>query len=257
LNVDLPLAAGIAVVASVALWLAALVLGRIDMRVTARGLRNGALIAAALFVIAAVIVALLFNGRAVFAQPLDLGGAIQLGLLVGAIVAVGYLWLGAVLIAIGLIFRSKPQWTTLGAWAAVPIVVVSLGFGYVSYRSVRSESAPRTSANGTISLNVSNGQAEPITAGGLATCAQGDDGTTTIEAGTTSDPHIVTSDGRLVTAQVSINEGVSDAKLALTIAGLATSNLTLVTSAGSVAQSGEIQLTAATWSGSLSWSCLR
>ncbi|PZP02256.1 MAG: hypothetical protein DI618_04695, partial [Dermacoccus nishinomiyaensis] len=45
------------------------------------------------------------------ADSLDLAGAFQLGLIVGAVVAIGYLWLGAILIAIGLIFRSKPQWS--------------------------------------------------------------------------------------------------------------------------------------------------
>ena len=121
------------------LWAAAFVLGRVDARVTARGLRNGALIAAALFGITVVIVTFVYNGRAVFVDTLDLTGAFELGLIVGAVVAVSYLWLGAVLIAIGLIFRSKPQWSTLGAWAAVPVIVVSLGFGYVSYRSVNAE----------------------------------------------------------------------------------------------------------------------
>ena len=54
------------------LWAAALVMGRVDVRVTARGFRNGALIAAALFGITVAIVTFVFNGRAVFVDTLDL-----------------------------------------------------------------------------------------------------------------------------------------------------------------------------------------
>ncbi len=152
--IDPPVVALILIIATVLLWAAAIILGRVDGRVTARGLRNGALIATALFAITAVIVALVFNGRAVFLVTLDLAGAIELGLLVGLVVGLGYLWLGSVLIAIGLIFKSKPQWTTLGAWAAVPVVVMAAGFGYASYKSVTSEGAAASSANGSMHLNL-------------------------------------------------------------------------------------------------------
>ena len=124
---------------TVGLWSAAIALGRVDWRLTARGLRNGAYVAVILYAITIAIITFVFNGRAVFADTLDLGGSFRLGFVVGTVVAVGYLWLGGVLIAIGLIFKSKQQWTTLGAWAAVPVIVVAAGFGYTSYRSVSSK----------------------------------------------------------------------------------------------------------------------
>ena len=52
-------------------------------RVTARGFRNGALIAARSVGITVVIVTFVFNGRAVFVDTLDLTGAFELGLIVG------------------------------------------------------------------------------------------------------------------------------------------------------------------------------
>src|SRR4051812_15940869 len=99
-----------AIVVTAVLWIADIALGRVDRRVTIRGFRNGALVAATLFAITAVVVAVVFDGRPVFLVALDLAGSIQLGLIVGAIVALGYLLIGAGLIAIGLVFKSKPQW---------------------------------------------------------------------------------------------------------------------------------------------------
>ena len=148
MDIDPRIVAFVAIAATVVLWAVAIVLGRVDARVTARGLRNGSLIALVLFAITAVIVALVFNGRAVFLATLDLTGAVELGLLVGLIVGLGYLWLGSVLIAIGLIFRSKPQWTTLGAWSAVPVIVVAAGFGYTSYRSVAADTSSMERSSG-------------------------------------------------------------------------------------------------------------
>lgn len=249
------IALAVAAVVTATLWVVVIALGRVDARVTARGLRNGALIALALFAITVVIVTFVFNGRAVFVDVLDLAGAFELGVLVGAVVAIGYLWLGAVLIAIGLIFRSKPQWTTLGAWAAVPVIVVSLGFGYVSYRSVAAEGQQTASANGSLSISLSAGQAEPLTATGAATCSGSPDGTFTIHAGTDAEPHIVTDDGRLVSVQITLGPDSPDAALTLSIAGLDLSEMSTQTASGSGYASGQLQVSAAPWMGTVTWAC--
>jgi hypothetical protein len=245
-----------AAIVTAALWAAALLLGRVDAKVTARGFRNGVLIAAGLFAVTVVIVTFVYNGRAVFVDTLDLAGAFELGLIVGAVVAIGYLWLGAVLIAIGLIFRSKPQWSTLGAWAAVPVIVVSLGFGYVSYRSVNAEGKTDSSANGTLSIELSTpGQDEPLTTTGAASCASDAAGTFTIHAGTAAEPQIVTDDGRLVSVQITLSTDAPQAALAMSIAGLDLSNMSTETAAGSGAASGQIKVTAAPLSGTVTWAC--
>jgi len=246
----------VAVVVTAVLWATAFVLGRVDIRETAHGFRNGALIAAALFAITVVIVTFVYNGRAVFADTLDLAGAFQLGLIVGAVVAIGYLWLGALLIAIGLIFRSKPQWSALGAWAAVPVIVVSLGFGYVSYRSVNADATASSSVNGTLSISLStSGQDVPLTANGAATCATSPSGVITIHAGTNAEPQIVTDDGRVVSAQVTLSPDAPDASLSMTIAGLGLSNMTTVTATGSGYAAGQLQVTALPLTGTFTWAC--
>ena len=241
---------------TIVLWAAAFLLGRVDIRETAHGLRNGALIAAVLFAATVVIVTLVYNGRAVFVDTLDLAGAFQLGLIVGAVIAVGYLWLGTILIAIGLIFRSKPQWSSLGAWAAVPVIIVSLGFGYVSYRSVNADTTPNSGANGTISISLSTpGQDEPLTADGAATCATSPSGVITVHAGTDAAPQIVSDDGRLVTALVTLSPDTPNADLTMSIAGLDLTDMTTVTATGSGYAGGQLQVTALPLTGTLTWAC--
>ena len=257
-DIDLRIVAAVAIGATVVLWAVAIVLGRVDSRVTARGFRNGALIAIVLFAITAVVVAFVFNGRAVFVTTLDLAGAIGLGLLMGLIVALGYLWLGSLLIAIGLIFRSKPQWTTLGAWAAVPVIIVAAGFGYVSYRSASADSASSSTANGQLSITLSGPGTGRVSADGAATCSTGSDGTVTVQAGTAADPHIITTDGRLTNVRIVMNPEVGGASLeAFAVAGLDVVPGSVTTATGSTATSGQLQLQATSWSGAISWSCNR
>src|SRR3954452_14624033 len=244
-----------AIVVTAVLWIADIALGRVDRRVTPRGFRNGALVAATLFAITAVVVALVFDGRPVFLVALDLAGSIQLGLIVGAIVALGYLLIGAALIAIGLVFKSKPQWTTAGAWAAVPIVVVAGGFGYASYKSVNAEGAAASSANGALHLAISGKATGRISADGAATCATDAGGALTVDAGTTEDPRIISSDGRLISVRITSNPELSAAGLDLGIAAVDTSEVQVAVDTGSQPAAGQLELTAPGWSGTLAWSC--
>ena len=255
MDIDPRIVAFVAIAATVVLWAVAIVMGRVDARVTARGLRNGSLIAFVLFAISAVIVAFVFNGRAVFLTTLDLTGAIGLGLLVGLIVGLGYLWLGSVLIAIGLIFRSKPQWTTLGAWAAVPVIVVAAGFGYTSYRSVASDSST-SKANGLISLSLNGPGTGRISADGSATCSLDSSGTMTITAGTPTEARIITADGRLTSVQIVASADTGGATIEqFSIAGLDLAPESATTGPGSTTAAGQLQLSGSNWSGTISWSC--
>lgn len=255
MNGDLGLGLLVLVSVTAGTWAAAFALRRVARDVTIRGFRNGTLIAAVLFALTVVVIAFVFNGRAVFLVTLDLAGAIELGLLVGAVVALGYLWLGGLLIAIGLIFRSKPQWTTLGAWAAVPVIVVAAGFGYTSYRSFASEGAATSTANGSISVNLSGSQTGRISAQGAASCATDSGGTLTIQTGTAADPHIITTDGRLTQVQISMNPDTAGASLdTFTITGIDAVPESITPASGQ-SPNGQLLLRATGWTGTISWSC--
>src|SRR4051812_22727565 len=109
---DLRVVVTMAVGATVLLWAAAVTLRRVDGRVTARGFRNGSIVAVILFLVTTIVVTIYFNGQYIYISTLDLTGAFALALIVGLIVGLGYLWLGGLLIAIGLIFNAKPAWST-------------------------------------------------------------------------------------------------------------------------------------------------
>ena len=63
MNVDPRLIAVGAVALIVILWAIATLLHRVDWRVTARGVRNGSIVAAILFVITTFVVTIYLNGR--------------------------------------------------------------------------------------------------------------------------------------------------------------------------------------------------
>lgn len=251
----------VAIAITVVLWLIAIALGRVDVKVTLRGLRNGLLIAAVIFVITAVIVTFVFNGRAVFADSLDLGGAFALGLIVGAVLAAGYLLLGVALIAIGLLFRSKPQWTTLGAWAAVPIIIVSAGFGYAAYRSVGSEGPPsRDEPNGSISLAVIGLLPSRLRVDGTAICSTDSTGTLHLVSGDASDAHVISTDGRPAQISFTLDPTGTDATIQLDIYELSAVPNTVVVAPGSTYGAGKVTIggtDSVPWTGTFSWSCSR
>src|SRR6476469_2294171 len=123
MDIDPRITVGAAIALTVILWAIPIALQRVDSRVTVRGFRNGSIAAIVLFLIATAIVTFYFNGRDTGIVTLDLSGALAIGVFAGLVVALGYLWLGALLMAIGLIFNSKPAWSTIGTWAAVPVIV--------------------------------------------------------------------------------------------------------------------------------------
>lgn len=249
------------------LWAIPIALQRVDARVTARGFRNGSVIATGIFLVSAVIVAILF----------DQGGAILLGVFVGLILALGYLWLGSLLIAIGLIFRAKPAWTTVGAWAAVPVIVVSVGFGYVSFRSVRDEGSSPPTYLGLVDLEVTGANLGSVHASGDAQCQYDSTGAVRVKAGTVAaDSTLTTEDGRLVSVQFDLDAAASAPSLTLVIGvaeadpgkGWQPSPQTIKLAPGSTPRDGSATLTGLVplgadafpderdrWSGQLTWSC--
>ena len=235
---------------------AAFVLGRVDSRVTARGFRNGARSwPGHLFIVTALIVAIVFNGReTIFANPRPQrrpgpGRLRRAGVRARLPVA------GSLVMAIGLIFNAKPAWSTVGAWAAVPVIVVSLGFGYVSYRSVAAENSGNSTANGSMSITVNGVQAEPITANGVATCSTAQDSTRTVVAGSVGEPRIVSSDGRLTSAAITLSPDGTSAQINMTMTGLPGLSQTVTAAPGSTPSGGQLAVASGGWSGTVSWSC--
>lgn len=247
--------AGLAV--TIVLWVAAIALRRVDPAVTVRGLRNGLIVAFALFAVTFVLETWLFNATS--------------GLLVGLVVGLGYFWVGATLIPLGLVFKSKPAWTTLGAWAAVPVIVVSIGFGYTEYRSTNDQ-AQTTTANGTIALSLNGFGQSPVTANGVATCSTSTAGDMTLFGGASGNAAVMSEDGRVIQLQFSIDANSANPSLSLTV-GSQTSTSTpgaLALDAGSSPIGGHAKLVgmvplgangrpdpANPWSGDFSWSCGR
>ena len=170
MNFDLAVLIVIGATLTAILWAVAILLQRVDARVTARGFRNGSIVALILFVITTIVVTIYFNGRASGLITFDLPAALSLGAFAGLVVGLAYLWLGGLLIAIGLIFRSTPAWSTVGAWAAVPVLVVSLGFGYVSFRSVNAEGSGQRPTWVRWAWSWSGAQLGEIRASGTAQC---------------------------------------------------------------------------------------
>lgn len=247
--------AGLAV--TILLWVTAIALHRVDPAVTVHGLRNGVIVALGLFAVTLVLETWLFN--------------LSSGLLVGLVVGLGYFWVGATLIPLGLVFNSKPAWTTLGAWAAVPVIVVSIGFGYTEYRAAN-EQTETTTANGTIALSLNGLGQYPVTANGVATCSTSTAGDMTLFGGASGNAAVMSADGRVIQLQFAIDANGANPSLSLTV-GSQTSTSTpqaLTLDAGSSPTGGHAKLagmvplgangqadSANPWSGDFSWSCGR
>ena len=125
-----------------------------------------------------------------------------MGIFVGLLVALGYLWLGGLLIAVGFFFRAKPAWATVGVWAAVPVIVVSLGFGYVSFRSVEQDGSAPTAYRGSVALELTGEKLGPINVTGNGQCQYDGTGALRLRAGGgVGGTTIATPDGRQVYVQ--------------------------------------------------------
>lgn len=106
---------------------------RVDKTVLLAGARIGLLIAVVLAGVIVALVTLLLNGRPLLFESRDLAGAFRLALLIGGPLAVGYFWLGLVLVAAGLLRGASADWARRGAWLVTPVVAIvvisAVGFG--------------------------------------------------------------------------------------------------------------------------------
>ena len=134
------------------------------------------------------------------------------------LVSFAYLWLGAVLIAVGLIFRSKPAWTTLGAWAAVPVIVVSLGFGYVSFRSVSDQGTQPQTYLGLVDLELSGPTLGTLHASGRAQCQYDSTGAMRLQSGNgLNGTTLVTDEGGQLYVQLDVDAHATAAKIEINL----------------------------------------
>jgi hypothetical protein len=261
----------LAIVGTLALWAAALALKRVDRRVLIRGIRNGALIGVVLMIGVALVVAFVLKASesSLFAHS-DVAAVLGVGLLVGLMVAGAYLWIGTCLIALGLIFRAKAGWVTAGAWAAVPVIVVSAGFGYVSFKSVQAEASQPQNVTGAATLSLSGARLGDVSVQATATCELDRLGGVAVDASGTS------PDNRTVDVSFSVDAGGGNASIQLNVGGVTAGPGkgwnpgpdTMVVQPGSSRSSGTVMLmnivplTAQSepdpterWSGQFSWTC--
>jgi hypothetical protein len=276
MDIDPRIVVGAAIVLTVILWAAAIVLQRVDARVTARGFRNGSLIAVVLFLIATIVVTIYFNGRTSGLITLDLPGALAIGVFVGLLVGLGYLWLGGILMAFGLIFKSKPAWSTAGVWAAVPVIVVSLGFGYVSFRSVQQEGSDPSTYLGGVDLELSGAQLGDVHASGKSQCQYDETGAVRVRAGGGVGGVALNSDGGVpIYIQFGLDATATQPTIQIMVGrieadpgnGWQPSLETIAVAPGSTPQHGEAVLSGILplvnarpdpterWSGHFTWSC--
>jgi hypothetical protein len=262
----------IIVLAAVVPWAIASALGRVDAGVTLSGLRNGLIVAVLIGAAVGVLVALFNNGDA---EEIGISSA-GIGAIIGVFVGFAYFWLGSTLIPIGLIFKAKPAWSTVGAWAAVPIIVVSLGLGYTAYRSADDSSATQTTANGTVQLSLNTGGVRPISASGVATCSTDKSGSESVVAGTKGNAAIMSTEGTVVQITFDLEPGATNPSIVLTVAnesampgkGWDASPQTIALDPGSNMIGGHATLTGlvphgadgqpvpnTTWSGDFTWLC--
>lgn len=121
---------------AVVAWLAATATGHVGRGNTVAGLRNG-LIAG--LVLGGAVALFTF---AVIGSRSPMSYAIVAGLAVGA----GYFLVGAALMPLGFWFGGGSDWARYGTWAAVVVIVFSLGLGYVAFNAFQEKPAASMSS---------------------------------------------------------------------------------------------------------------
>jgi hypothetical protein len=74
-------------------------------------------------------------GGVVFGSVILLSGSVDDALRATAYVALGYLVLNLVVLAVGLALKPSESWA-IGAAVATPVILAAIGFGYAAYRAV-------------------------------------------------------------------------------------------------------------------------
>ena len=68
------------------------------------------------------------------AAELFLGETLATGLVAGATVGLGYLWLNLIILSVGLWFKPAESWA-VGSALSTPVILAAIGFGYAAYRA--------------------------------------------------------------------------------------------------------------------------
>jgi hypothetical protein len=178
-----------------------------------RGLRNGLIVALALFASIGGVVAALTVGRPfLFGATLTPGGALTLGALVGAVVAIGYFVLGTAVLLLGLLRRPSPRWVTRDSWLVTPVVAV-LAVAALGFASGVGEYANRPITRaGMVSLTVEGADIGRLVADGQAQCILHDGTDLVVRAGAVDGETAVTTlqsaDGRPLGIWFALQAGV-------------------------------------------------
>jgi hypothetical protein len=242
------------------LALALLRSGRATALDLARGVRSGSLIALGLLVVVAGGFTLLTVGQPfLFGATVSPEGALAVGLLVGAAIAVTYLTIGLRV--------------TRSAWLVTPVVGV-LGMSAFGFAASLGEYADRPITRaGTVSVSIDGGAMGRVQAHGQARCVLEDDTNLAVQAGAGEGGTLESADGRPVAVQLGLI-GEVQPMLAIDVGQLAASDsrspaASLTLASGADRYGGTLEFRGLTprdpaltaplegeaWQGTVTWQC--
>lgn len=149
---------------------------RADPRLVLRGLLRGLLAAAVLAaVVGGAAMLLLFAWSPAWLT--DAGGP-AVGLALGAALGVGYWWLGAIVLCVGLLLGADRTWVTRGAWLTTPVVafVGVSAVGFALGMAQRAAEPTVVSTMGTVTVSVEGAQPAAIALELVAECRSSSSG---------------------------------------------------------------------------------
>jgi hypothetical protein len=256
------------------LALALLRSGRATALDLARGVRSGSLIALGLLVVVAGGFTLLTVGQPfLFGATVSPEGALAVGLLAGAAIAVTYLAIGLLVMLVGLFARPGPRWVTRSAWLVTPVVGV-LGMSAFGFAASLGEYADRPITRaGTVSVSIDGGAMGRVQAHGQARCVLEDDTNLAVQAGAGEGGTLESADGRPVAVQLGLI-GEVQPMLAIDVGQLAASDsrspaASLTLASGADRYGGTLEFRGLTprdpaltaplegeaWQGTVTWQC--
>jgi hypothetical protein len=173
-----------AALVTTALLMLVVVRGRADRRGLVRGLAGGLFVAIGLAAVAGTLSALLLFAWSP-AWLADAGGA-QIGFALGALLGIGYWWLGALVVAVGLLAGADRAWITRGAWLTTPVVAL-VGISAVGFALGMAQRAAEPTViswMGTVAVRVEGAAPSPVVLELAAECRASSSGSFSLIAET-------------------------------------------------------------------------